>query len=734
MRAIPQLYAMCFVANPPGGGFNYHGRSTYVERHFGCRLLSSKSQRATSSVGAQQDSKQYGGMLDGPYYNQDFEEAAFSAAIDDMAEEDGSADEMDDIERQLLEARCENELYNRLNRMVRRSAEFEMPKTYVETQAMYPPGRPDDEAANRKPDEIRLKEYLSNRNATGAENIRSKDQLDADTTIVTAVSDCNEPLETRLEQHKGRKPQLTDEEIERTRAEVPPLKSQFDEYAPIKLPANANTTSELISGIIQMPDIKDKKFLQESIKIKDYSEPSRPPLDEDEVWLRGINEERAKRGEPELRCAEGEKLSDNAEFIREKRALELREVRDIRRIAHEARENREALKHTFYRKLPRNNMGFAELKASDIGQLSFQEVKEELRARGYRTSGGEKMARLRLEHALTDSGEWRYRNIVTQPLDETNENLPQTARERIADLKQKVKFINESGWGGDMVTTISRLRAKNDLIKFHDDPVGYLGLDMSDPSQQISPEEAEELRNAPVVHDTAFIKAMQDPINRLPDIIPRTFNLQHDVERPYPRYAATHKAELEDMKREYLSFKGGIHEETLPEISQRFEISLDFLGDACCRLGAQPPVALDMPLRGIISYSAIWDLAEFLNIADTLEVEAFYSILNIKEVAAELGKTVKEVEEACESLNIKLPFGAETKLNLHCLLVVEKLLKTPDLDVDLLAQDPSYRNRFRDPYDNRPYFPNSMRDDIHREAIEKGALFEQPEFHGDEVN
>ncbi|CDR96546.1 hypothetical protein, conserved [Babesia bigemina] len=673
-------------------------------------------------------------MPDGPYYNQDFEEAEFNAAIDEMAEEDESTDEMDEIERQILEERREKELYDRLNRMVRRSAELELPKTRVATQTMYPPGRPDDEAANREPNEMLLKECLANRNLAGVVNESSKNQLEDDTIILTAGSDSKEPLESRLERQKGSMSQLTDEEIERMRAEVPPLESQFDEYAPIKLPANANSTSELISGIIQMPNVKDKKFLQESIKIKDYSEESAPPIDEDEIWLRGVNEERAKRGEPELRCAEGEKLSDNPEYVRERRALELREVRDIRRIAHEARKNREALKHTFYRKLPRNNMGFAELKPSDIGQLSFQEVKEELRARGYCTSGGEKLARLRLEYALTEPDEWRYRKIVTQPLDETNENLPQRARERIADLKQKVKFINESGWGGDMLTTISRLRAKHDLIKFYDDPVGYLGLDMCDPSLQVSPEEAEELRNAPVVHDTEFIKALQDPINRLPDIIPRTFNLQHDVERPYPKYAATHKAELEDMKREYLSFKGGIHEETLLDISQRYEISLDFLGDACCRLGARPPVPLDMPLRSIISYSAIWDLTEFLNIADTLEVEAFYSILNITDVAAELGKTVKEVEEACKSLNIKLPFGAETKLNLHCLLVVEKLLKTPDLDVDLLAQDPSYRNRFRDPNDNRPCFPNSMQDDIHREAIEQGALFEQPEFYGDEVD
>ncbi|GIX61835.1 S-layer protein, putative [Babesia caballi] len=727
MRALQHLSLVCYVASPPGASVDRAEGSSYVVSCFGDLGLPPKP------YGLGRPKRTHlrnNGMLDGPYYHQNYEEKQYDAAFN-SDDDDDEEDEMDDIERQLLEAQREKQLSDRLERLVRRSAALEVPKTYVETQAMFPPGNPNDDAANREEENIQLGEFMKQQGAGTGRAGSGADPLDGEATMVTAHGRRDEPLEKRLERQAKSAPKYTDEELERMRAEVPPLKPQFDDYAPVRLPCNANSTSELITGIIQLPDIKDKKALQESIKIKDYTEMDDEPIEEDDIWLRGINEERAKRGEPELQIAEGQKPSDNPEFVKEMRALRLRETQDLRRVAHEARERREEMKHTFYRKLPRNERGYAKLSAADIKQLHFEEVKEELRARGHRTSGGEKVARRRLEWALEETDDWRYRNIVAQRLDESNENLPEHARERIVELKKKAKLIKESGWNSDMMTAIERLKAQQEIIRFRDDPVGYLDLDYDEASRGVSKEEAEEMLNAPVVHNTAFIEAMQNPINRLPDIIPRTFNLQPDIERPYPRYVAGHRTELEELKKEYLSFKGGIHEETLPEISHRYEVSLDFLGDACCRLGAIPPVPLDTPLRGIISYSAIWDLVEFLNIADTIEIEAFYSIMNIAEIAADMNKSVDEVVEACGRLRIKLPYGPATRLNLHCLSVLEKLLINPHLDLELLAHDPARRDPFRDDSDTRPNFPNSMQDDIHRAAVEQGAMFDQPEFHGD---
>ncbi|KAK1933105.1 hypothetical protein X943_002188 [Babesia divergens] len=718
MRLLPHMTTMCFVTAPGNNVDDNNGDSGagfYVTRYFGFRRRTANGHEHTAGF---HPSRCYYERLEGPYYNRDFEAEDYEEIL--KAEKEEEEEEMDDIDRQLMELEAEKRLYKKLNRMVKRSAEMEMPKTQVETQAMFPPGNPNDEAANKPPEEITLSKLL-------LEQAKATDKTDnGDDAAQTTADNANDfPIDGQV--GSGTKPtqRYSEEELERLRAEVPPLKSQFDSYDPIKLPGPGNTTSELITGIIQMPNVKDIKGLQESFKVKDYTENDSAPIPEDNIWLEAVNEERRKCNKPEIKLEEGQKPSDHPDFVKEVREVRLKQMKDLRSMAHKARENREALKHTFYRKLPRNEMGFAQLEEADIDKLLFEEVKEELRARGHRTGGGEKMARIRLAHALKETDDWRYRNIVQQPLDETNENLPDHSREKIIELKQKLNLIEEAGWGGDMNTAIARLKARQDFIRFKEDPVGYLELDRDEPDRDVTPEEAEEMRNAPVVHDMSFIEAMENPINRLPDIIPRTFNLQPDLERPYPQYHAMHKEELEQLKKEYLSFHGGIHEETLPEISRRYEISLDFLGDACCRLGARPPVSLDMPLRGIISYSAMWDLIEFLNIADTVEVETFYTFLDIENVASELGKSVDEVVNACDRLGIKLPFGIKTKLNVHCLTMVEKLVKNPELDTDELVHDPSYRDPFEDYTDKRPAFPNSMQDEIYQAAVENKDVYDE---------
>ncbi|GFE52925.1 hypothetical protein BaOVIS_003290 [Babesia ovis] len=703
MRAITSVSAMCYLASPYGGV----GRSSfYIVRHFGQHSLPSTSD---DTYELSEEHKQ---MLSAPYYNQDFSEKDYNALIDALDKNSGECD-MDDIDRQLQEVEQEKRLYNSINRMIERSAALEMPKSRVETQAMYPPGRPNDDAANSDTADIILTEEVKHptdiRHALGPPGSSSSGSITSNHT----------PRD------------ITDELIERAREAVPPHESLYDDYAPIRLPANANSTSELITGIIQLPDVKDKKELQDSIRIKDYSVDKDTPIDEDVFWLHGINDERAERGEPPLVIPKGQKFDSNPDFVREKRALRLKHISEVRKHCHEARAHREAMKHTFYRKLPRNEMGFAQLTVDDVEKLHYEEVMEELRARGYRTGGGETAARHRLEFAIEEKEQWRFDAIVRQPLEETNENLPEHSREKIADIKKKIKFLEETNMEGDALTGIERLKAKQDILEFHRDPVGYLDLDLLDPSLNPSPEEVEELRNAPVVHDLAFVKAMSDPINRLPDMIPRTFNLQHDVERPYPQYMLHHRHELEALKKEYLSMRRGIHEQTLPEISRRFEVSLHFLGDACCRLGAKPPVPLDLPLRAIISYSAIWDLTEFLNIADTLEIESFYTFMNLEEVAHEFGNTVAEVKEACAKLGIKLPFGNETRLNLHCLLTVEKMLSKPEEDPEIIKLENTPRYKFRDFNDRRPVFPNSLQEPNIREEMAEGEKLLQSDSDDD---
>ncbi|EDO07844.1 hypothetical protein BBOV_III002790 [Babesia bovis T2Bo] len=684
MRALSQVPSMCYLAAQTS---NAGMPSFHITRVFTLQSTTSSSENVYEL------SDEHKKMLQMPFCHKDSLEEEYNRLLDSVEQSD-SEDDMDDIDRELLAAEREKKLYNDLNRMIKRSEAMELPRTHVETQAMYPPGKPNDDVVNRNT---------------------------ADITIADDTVDSINPTFINDRVTKGKNTTNVP-----TTDTVPEHKLPYDDYKPIKLPANANSTSELISGIIQMPNIKGIKALQESIRIKDYSVDDYPPVNEDDIWLDAINDERKSRGEPEIVIPDGQDHEDNPDFVREKRALRLRHIRERRKRSHEARAHREAMNQTYYRKLPRNEMGFATLAAPDVDKLHYVEVMEELRARGYRTSGGERAARVRLKCAIDDNETWRYHNIVRQPLEETNENLPEDARARIADIKEKIKFLEDTRNPEDVMTAINRLKVRQEVMEFKQDPVGYLMLDRLDPDLQVSPKEAEELRNAPIVHDVEFIKAMNDPINRLPDIIPRTFNLQPDVERPYPRYLPHHKEELEELKKEYLSFRGGTHDLTLPEISQRFEISLHFLGDACCRLGARAPIPLDVPIRAIVSYSAIWDLIEFMNIADNMELEAFYSIMNVHEMAEEYGTTVEGVKEACDKLGIKLPFGAESRLNLHCFTIVEKLLMNPDEDPEFLKIGDGRPEPFRDYSDTRPVFPNSMdTGDYKQQMKEAESLLEE---------
>lgn len=724
MRVVPKLTVMCFVTSSTYDPHYEEGRNhykPYINSYFDCRRLLSRKRHQiplhTSSI-------DYDDVLDGPYYNRDFESEDYERELEEEEAADG---DLDDTDRQLMEIEEEKKMQRRLSRMIKRSADMELPKTQVETQRMFPPGNPNDEAANKPPEELSLTKMLLMQ-ADAKKNGAIID--DEDVTLVSGQNGNDRVVENEVpEESRGIK-RYTDEELEKLRSEVPPLEAQFDEYDPVKIPSLANTTSEMITSIIQKPNVKGIDGLDQTFKIKDYTEMDDPPIPEDHIWLDAINEERKEKGKPEIPLEEGKNLRDNPEFVKDLKDLRLKQLNEMRQRARENREKREEMNNTFYRKLPRNEMGFAQMEEADIEKLHFQEVREELRARGHRTGGGERVARNRLAYALKEKDDWRYKNIVQQPLDETNEKLPDHSREKIIELKQKMNLLEEVGDEGGMRTAIERLKARQDVIRFYEDPVGYLELDRNEPSRDETPEELEEMRNAPVIHDTQFIDAMQDPINRLPDIIPRTFNLQPDVERPYPEYKAMNKAELEELKKEYLNFKGGIHEQTLLEISRRYEISLDFLGDACCRLGAKVPIPLDMPLRGIISYSAMWDLIEFLNIADTVEVETFYTFLDIEAVAKELKKPVDEIVKACDKLGVKLPFGLKTKLNLHCLTILEKVIKDPDLNLEVLARDSKYRDPFDDTNDRRPSFPNSMQDDIYDNAVRSGNILDEEESYG----
>ncbi|AFZ80885.1 hypothetical protein BEWA_002920 [Theileria equi strain WA] len=495
------------------------------------------------------------------------------------------------IEEQLRELEEEKAVYNRLQRMVRRSADMELPKTTVTTQSVYPP-------------------------------------VDMDRV---------KPLETP---------------------------SANLSYKPIRPEMNANTTEEFLPSVIQMPVCKNVEGIKTSFKIKDYTQDDKKPMD---VWLVEVNNRRAARGLPKVTPDDEEYKKELEEVMKEKEE----KWKDLFKFP-----DPDEIEKTFYRNLKRNSKGYAIFKKEDIDKFSYEEVKEELRNRGFRTAGDEEMVRERLEMALEEEDdEWRYKHIVSQPLNKDNQNLSKYARDRLANIDRMLNVIEETGYGGDLAMMLTRLRMRTELIEFREDPVGYLNLDIEEDTEDLSDAEIEKIKNAPVIYDTYFFNEMNKPETQLPDLIRPTFNLQEDTRHSVPNRTQMDEPEIAEMKKQYLTIAGGIHEQTLPEIAERFEVPVNFLGDACCRLGAHAPVSKELPLRALISYSAIWDLLQFLNIADGMEVELLYAPFEMEEIAKRLEVDIEDIIAACEALEIKLPFEMETRLNLHCLAAVEIVIK-----------------------------------------------------------
>ncbi|UKJ89411.1 hypothetical protein MACJ_002661 [Theileria orientalis] len=576
-------------------------------------------------------------------------------------------------ELQLEQLNKDKQMYNNLKRIIRKSKKYEMPQTEVVSEVVYPPPSADTtHNSGQLETKINSIREMYDRNY---EPVRT--QLNSNTTLELVSSIIQQPVPSD---------DIDIKDTDSTRSNS----IDGDDTG-----SNSHTTIDGRSGSNKDGPRSSFNLKKEQyFKIKDYTE--NEPIHENEIYLKEINESLTKRKKPpitvddtgssgsdELTFATSddsgldttdkldkfERLNSNKRFLRELRRLKLEKATKYRKFLSYMRDIREKNQNSYYHQLPVNEKGYREYTIEDIAKFSYEEMQEELRNRGYRCSYEKEDLEQLLRVALKEDDEWRYENIVKQELSADNMNLPEASRNKLKKLNEKVEMLNETAEVDDMSIRIKRLENMMDLMEFHTDPVGYLNLDVRD--EELDESEIERIKNAPTIYDTTFVKEMARPITRLPDLIPRTFNLQEDYVHPFPITSMRSDRELEDLKREYLTIEGGIHQQTLPEISKRFQVSVDFLGDACCRLGAHAPIDLTRELRGIISYSAIWDLLQFLNICDGAEIELFYPRINLKQVACELKVELDKVYECLNKLKIKAPFGDDTRLNLTCLKSLE---------------------------------------------------------------
>eukprot|EP00918_Siedleckia_nematoides_P090783 GHVU01199519.1.p4 GENE.GHVU01199519.1~~GHVU01199519.1.p4 ORF type:complete len:106 (+),score=24.88 GHVU01199519.1:2619-2936(+) len=81
--------------------------------------------------------------------------------------------------------------------------------------------------------------------------------------------------------------------------------------------------------------------------------------------------------------------------------------------------------------------------------------------------------------------------------------------------------------------------------------------------------------------------------------------------------------------------------------------------------------------------TVLWDVLEYLCVFDPKDVQMWYSPETIEMLAEDYDVVTEEVVDVCDSLQIKLPFGKESRLNQECFeTVVEELNRRKNITVE----------------------------------------------------
>eukprot|EP00920_Eleutheroschizon_duboscqi_P027666 GHVT01067778.1.p3 GENE.GHVT01067778.1~~GHVT01067778.1.p3 ORF type:complete len:296 (+),score=48.79 GHVT01067778.1:9185-10072(+) len=174
-------------------------------------------------------------------------------------------------------------------------------------------------------------------------------------------------------------------------------------------------------------------------------------------------------------------------------------------------------------------------------------------------------------------------------------------------------------------------------------------------------------------------ESLDPKLSRLAEDIPKSFfptgNLSPDVEHVIRDDDDTQEMPVEEKKRKVLSTPGGVADWSLEQMTEYFSVTPHFIADVLAKHGADCPVLKDVPLRSLVDVAIIWDMLEYLNIMDPMDIEDCYPIETIDILAEEYGCSTAEVIKLCKILEIKLPFGSQSRVNVECYDVLTRELR-----------------------------------------------------------
>jgi hypothetical protein len=102
---------------------------------------------------------------------------------------------------------------------------------------------------------------------------------------------------------------------------------------------------------------------------------------------------------------------------------------------------------------------------------------------------------------------------------------------------------------------------------------------------------------------------------------------------------------------------------SLHEISDIYHFSLNYLGDFVAQMGCSCPIDVDTSISNLLNGEQIYTLLEALTSLDPYEINIEYDSVTIRELADDLGISIKTIVNICEKQSYHLPFGLNTLLH-----------------------------------------------------------------------
>ncbi|CRG96932.1 conserved Plasmodium protein, unknown function [Plasmodium gallinaceum] len=352
-----------------------------------------------------------------------------------------------------------------------------------------------------------------------------------------------------------------------------------------------------------------------------------------------------------------------------------------------------------------NNDNFVEIKEEDIKEMSESQIKDELRKRGYPIFGSLEVIRNRLRDVMKikETHKMDIREIIKNP----DKNL--LSHIKLEKLKETIKEYKERDEYGDIDSKIKQVDSAIEISKFLEDPVHYLRIDTSKKFiKQYENNTQENIYNEPIVNDYSFDEQIS-----MADKLKKTFDFQNGENLPdkIKRYGDENNEidelteEKQEMYRKEVLKYGGL-QETIYEFHYKHNLSLDFIGDFICKFSdthiqeinkyryitKEEMENLEMNqfenltsnhtinnniivhkfvdtndlIKNYLSTKNIVTLIEYSNIADPVDIIHYYSPETLFMISEEYNITINHVIDACTKLNIKLPYGGDTHLNMNC--------------------------------------------------------------------